>query len=563
MSPADLPSAVPLLSWIPAEAAPWVALAAVSAATFVSEDLTCIAVGLLWHEGRIDPAVGLAGCFAGILLGDMALWAAGRAAGRPILQTEWVRRRLPEGSAGRLGEWLADQGWRAVAAARFVPGLRLPVYVAAGALSGGNGTREGGRFLVWAALAGLVWTPLLVLSVAALGPTVVEPLTAALGSGWWALAAAVLVALAGLRVIGWLGRLASPLGRARAWAAVSRIWRWEFWPAWVFYAPLVPWYVWLAIRHRGLLVWTAANPGIPHGGVVGESKHAILSALPPEWTLPSVLIAPGEPPVRAAAVAEALARHGWTLPVILKPDAGQRGSGVKLARTQADVDAYIRDRPEAFLVQRYHPGPFEAGIFYVRIPGEPTGRIFSITDKVFPEVTGDGRSTLAELVWAHPRHRMQAATFLARHAALADRVLPAGEVLRLGIAGNHCQGTLFRDGSHLWTPELERTVEAIACGFPGFCFGRFDVRYSDADAFRAGRDLAVVELNGVTSESTNLYDPSRSLVWAYGVLMRQWELLFRIGAANVRLGHRAATVGDLLRLLRDERHRPRTDPLAD
>lgn len=185
--------------------------------------------------------------------------------------------------------------------------------------------------------------------------------------------------------------------------------------------------------------------------------------------------------------------------------------------------------------------------FFYRFPGELAGRILSITDKHFPYIAGDGCSTLEELIWAHPRYRMQAGTFLARHAHDRDRVLAAGETLRLVVAGNHCQGTLFRDGAHLLTPELEQAVNAIIRPFDGFCFGRFDVRYSDVEAFKAGRDLAVVELNGVVSESTNLYDPSWPLVRAYRTLYHQWHLLFQIGDANRRRGIQPTGVAALAR----------------
>jgi hypothetical protein len=211
---------------------------------------------------------------------------------------------------------------------------------------------------------------------------------------------------------------------------------------------------------------------------------------------------------------------------------------------------YLEGDPRAVLAQPYHPGPYEAGIFYYRLPGEGSGKIFSITDKRFPEVVGDGRSTLEELVLRHPRLRMQAPTFFRRHQAKLDRVLDEGETMRLAIAGNHCQGTLFQDGDHLVTPELERLVDDIAERFDGFHFGRFDVRYRDVDAFMAGRDLAIVELNGVTSESTNIYDPRWSLLRAYRTLAEQWSLAFRIGAANRDLGHRPSSLAELVRAAR-------------
>ena len=59
---------------------------------------------------------------------------------------------------------------------------------------------------------------------------------------------------------------------------------------------------------------------------------------------------------------------------------------------------------------------------------------------------------------------------------------------------------------------------------------------TDVTAFTEGRDLAIVELNGVTAESTNIYDPRRTLLGAYRTLYAQWVLVFSIGAANLRHG---------------------------
>jgi hypothetical protein len=233
--------------------------------------------------------------------------------------------------------------------------------------------------------------------------------------------------------------------------------------------------------------------------------------------------------------------RGWQLPLIMKPDIGQRGVGVALVRSLQDARRYFARNPGTTLAQVYHPGPHEAGVFYYRLPSEPSGRIFSITDKVFPEVVGDGRSTIEQLVWRHPRFRMQADALLSQlPTGGRDRIVMAGEPVRLTGTGNHCRGTLFRDGSHLLTPELTIAIDRVARRFDGFFFGRFDIRYRDVAAFRAGRDLAVVELNGITSESTNLYDPAGSLGSAYHTLIAQWNVLFQVADANRELGHEAA-----------------------
>jgi membrane protein DedA with SNARE-associated domain len=523
-----------------AAAGPWALALGLALAALVSEDLTCVAAGLLVAAARLDWLPAVAACFTGIVLGDAGVWLLGRTGSR------WVRWRVSPPRLAQLGDWLGRRGAAAAFVSRVLPGTRLPLLLAAGVASQG-----GKRFLLWAALAALVWTPLVVLSVAWLG--------------WAVPTRAVLVVFLGVYVA---VRLVPPLisrtGRARVAAKVSRVWRWEFWPACVFYLPLVPWFLYLAARYRSLTIWTAANPGIvPAGGVVGESKADVISRLPPEWVVPTLLVPAGGVGDRLRLVLYAVADRGWEFPLILKPDAGERGAGVRKAHDPVDVEKYLLANQRPVIAQPLHPGPFEAGVFYYRLPGEDCGHIFSVTDKVFPAVTGDGRATLEELVWAHARYRMQAATFLARHAADADRVLVTGERFVLATAGNHCQGTLFRDGVHLVTPALEAAFDSVARQFDGFFVGRFDVRYTDPDEFRAGRGFAIVELNGVTSESTNLYDPSWPIWRAYRTLFRQWALLFRIGDANRHRGHRPVSLPELLNLLRAHYRDRTTSPLAD
>ncbi len=507
--------------------------------TFVSEDLACISAGLLIHANDLYWLTGVVACLLGIFVSDLGLWFGGWLIGRRVLEWAWVRRRLPVDRIDRIEAWFDTHGWKAIVAARFLPGTRLPMYLAAGVLG-----RRAGAFALWTLVAAIAWTPLVVLSVAVLGRGIVGPLERFFGGGWLAFLGALLVVWMLVRLA---MKAATPIGRARLWAGVSRIWRWEFWPTWLFCAPLAPWIAYLALRHRGLMTPTAANPGIsPHGGVVGESKFEILSKLPTEWIVPSALLPPGTRDERAVQLARVIAERGWSFPLILKPDAGQRGAGVRKVGDLESAARYLAEHPQPLLAQVYHPGPFEAGVFYYRLPGAARGRIFSITDKQFPLLIGDGVSTVEALIWRHPRLRMQAGTFLARLNGQARRVLAAGENLPLAVAGNHCQGTLFRDGSHLITPQLEAAIDAIARRFEGFYFGRFDVRYADVDPFRAGREFAILELNGVTSESTNLYDPDWSLLRAYRVLFQQWALLFAIGAENRRRGHRPSSLAQVI-----------------
>jgi membrane protein DedA with SNARE-associated domain len=511
--------------------------AALILGTFASEDLTCITAGQLLADGKLPASTAVIGCLVGIYAGDLALFFVGRCFGSAARR--WIARRSPAFQFERLEHWFDRNAASAIFASRFIPGARLPMYLAAGALG-----RKGYRFAFLALVAATIWTPLLVLGVASLGDHFLSPLRAYLGNGWIGIAIGVMLLTAVLHVV---RRCATPVGRAQLIATISRIWRWEFWPMWLFYPPIAVWIAWLAMRHRGITVPTAANPNIPLGGIAGESKYEILSSSNSPHVSKTALIAERTQGNKIERFNEIMRVNGWEFPVILKPDIGERGTAVKLIKTPAVAESYLAASVGDVIVQPYHPGPFEAGIFYYRYPNKSRGRIYSITDKRFPQLTGDGLSRIEQLIWRHPRFRMQAHVFLERHKCDLDRVLANGEEFRLAVAGNHCQGTLFCDGSHLITDALTQKIDQIAKTFPQFFVGRFDVRYSDVERFKAGEDLTIIELNGITSESTNIYDPSWTLLRAYRTLMRQWSIIFRIGAMNRSAGSPVSSITQIWR----------------
>jgi len=523
--------------------------------TLVSEDLTCIAAGLLVQRGRLGLTAGIIGCTAGIVAGDCGLWLLGRLFGAAALARPWTARKLKNGRAMELRIWLERHAAGAIVASRFLPGTRVPLYITAGVVG-----LPGVVFAVWALVASLLWTPTLVLLTATLGDVFIARVRPFVGVGW---VGGVLVA-ASVWLLRSVGRLAvSRQRRRRVSARMARWSRWEFWPMWLFYAPVGLWVLWLSLRHRGLSTLTASNPGIQDGGTVGESKFDILSKLPSAHVVPSALIVPGSTADRMTALESRMESARWRFPLVLKPDVGQRGAGVALIRDADQAGAYLSRMPGAVIAQPYHEGPFEAGVFYYRMPDSTQGHILSITDKHFPVLYGDGVSTVEDLIWSHPRYRLQADTFVARHRDVLGRVLESGERWPLGMAGNHCQGTTFRDGAHLLTPALVRRIDDIARAIPGFFVGRFDVRYADVEAFMAGEDLAIVELNGATAESTNIYDPSTSLFDAYRQLFHQWAIVFSIGATNRAAGAPVTSHRRLFDLVRAHLSATQPCPISD
>lgn len=527
---------------------PGVAMVAVVIGLLTQTVLICVANRLVARPGRSGlRSAPLCGCVLARKLEDVSL-------------TDWERR---------LAHRPFQEGW-----ATFFFGSRRTGSLL-GAVAAPHSMWSLARFLLGRIAAIIAWSVVSVLS-AMIGLGLVFD-AMYMRFGLLGAAAAILLGFALVRTV---PMLLSGRSRRHLRGRLSRIVGHEYWPMAVFYAPLLVYCLWLAFKRGGATLFTVCNPAIANaGGIAGERKHTILADLGahPE-VLPSVLIDAGDRAERVAKVLHAVendARLGG-FPVILKPDAGQRGFSVRIARSEADVIAYLSLVHDPVMVQKLHPGPMECGVLWARDPahvGLPAastpraGRILSITRKEFPVVEGDGRQTLEDLIYAHRRYRRQAHVFLRRFADRASWVPPAGERVRISQSGNHCQGTLFRDGADLITPELEARIDEIARGYGGgvggLDMGRLDVRFESEQLLRQGKGFAIIELNGTTGESTNLYDPSRSVFWAYGVLFSQWRLIYELGARRRDQGARPLRLMELIRMVRSHfQHRTGSD-LAD
>jgi len=150
-------------------------LLGLAAATLVSEDLTSIGAGVLARDGVIDLVPAMAACAAGVYVGDLGLWAIGRVFGRRLMQRGWVASRIDGPALERLGGQIdAGLPW-AVLGSRFLPGSRLPMYLAVG-LCGERPV----AFAAWSLLAVVLWTPALVWLTHTFGAAAAAPLVGAL-----------------------------------------------------------------------------------------------------------------------------------------------------------------------------------------------------------------------------------------------------------------------------------------------------------------------------------------------------------------------------------------------
>ncbi|MDE2006453.1 MAG: D-alanine--D-alanine ligase [Rhodospirillales bacterium] len=333
----------------------------------------------------------------------------------------------------------------------------------------------------------------------------------------------------------------------------------EFWPGWLFYAPILAQAALLALRYRSASLLTAANPRIVSGGLCGESKREILDLVDgPARALvaryATIRTGAGAGADLAAARA-AMAAAGIAYPVVAKPDIGCNGAGVRRIADEAALGAYFARFPRGadVLLQEFVAAEHEAGLFYIRRPGAARGRISSITLKYPPFVVGDGRSTIRALVLADPRAGRVAQLYLPRLGARAAAVPAQGERVALVFVGNHCRGSIFRDGAAHATEALTDAVEQLARAIPEFHFGRFDVRFDSLAALRRGEGFRVIEVNGVGSEATHVWDSRTTLRAAWAAQFHHYAEAWRIGAAMRARGARPTGVIGLWRLWRRQK----------
>lgn len=318
-----------------------------------------------------------------------------------------------------------------------------------------------------------------------------------------------------------------------------RLRHWEYWNSRIIYAPIYPYWLWLSIRARSFFFLSAANPRIHNGGFIMESKMAVYKQMPAD-IFPVTALLPQHAPL--SVIVTAMEQSGLTFPLIAKPDYGERGLGVKKMLDLASLVDYAAKMPVPFLIQAFVPYPLEAGVFFVRLPGEPDGRITGIVNKQPVAVTGDGVRTLEQLVFAEPRYILQWLFIKKEFSSRLSEVLANGSQLILVPYGNHSRGSLFTDETRRLNPRLEAALLHICNSVPAFNFGRLDILFKDWASLELGTELSVIELNGSGSEPTHIYDPGHSIFKAWREIARHWYWLYRISHHQIKNGTRSLTL---------------------
>ncbi|MCB1160309.1 MAG: ATP-grasp domain-containing protein, partial [Leptospiraceae bacterium] len=322
---------------------------------------------------------------------------------------------------------------------------------------------------------------------------------------------------------------------------------WEFWPAQIFYLPLIFIISYLCFHYRLFPKFLSlVNPCFPFGGLSFDSKYKMLLPfqIAPDYIAQTLYISPSSEKEEAIKNIQ----NTFSYPFVVKPDKGHRGNGFKIIRSPLELEAYLNNAKQAFLVQEYIPYPLEYGFFYIRLPYETKGFSPSITRKILSEIKGDGISSLEKLIFQDPRSRYLSSIFMERNKENLRLIPKKGETIVLGRAGNHCQGAIFEDGKEDIREKTKEVLLQICDSVPGFDFGRMDIKFKNAESLQSGNGFKILEVNGTEAEFTHIYDRKNNLFYAYRELYRQWNFIFQIATMRKKKGEKSRSLLKLLKL---------------
>jgi hypothetical protein len=263
-----------------------------------------------------------------------------------------------------------------------------------------------------------------------------------------------------------------------------------------------------------------------------ESKKEVYDLIPFEYYPATLLFKTSSSTQEILAL---IKQRNLKYPLIGKPDIGMKGMMVKKLENEKELLSYAENSKVDFLIQEFVPFKNEIGIFYYRYPNEERGHISGIVRKELLTVTGDGISTVEQLLFKNKRAVLQLPTLRIKEKEKMNIILQREEELIIVPYGNHVRGAKFLDDSSLIDEELTNTIDSICKKVDGFYFGRLDIRYKDWEELKRGKNFSIIELNGSGSEPTHIYDPRHSVFWAWGEIAKHWKILYRVSKLNHQL----------------------------
>ena len=268
-------------------------------------------------------------------------------------------------------------------------------------------------------------------------------------------------------------------------------------------------------------------------GFEGETKHEMFEQLPSEFSPVSIYIQPSE---KFETVLCNMQKAGLNFPVAVKPDVGTKGLLFRKIENENQLKTYHALLSFTYVIQEMITLPIELSIFYVRYPDEEKGIITGLIAKEYLHLTGDGKSTLKQLIENHPKAFMMAEEQKIKHKKNLNTVIAANEKYYLNELGNHNRGANFINLKNEVDERLLSVINKINLYSKHFYYGRYDIKTSSLEDLKTGNNISILEYNGVGSEPNHIYDIGLSYRQAINTIAMHWKYMYEIGCINYKKG---------------------------
>ena len=285
-------------------------------------------------------------------------------------------------------------------------------------------------------------------------------------------------------------------------------------------------------------------------GFEGETKEEMFRQLPPEFCPTGIYIRPDE------AFEQILCRikkAGLNFPFAVKPDVGTKGLLFRKIENEEQLKKYHALLPFTYMVQEFVTLPLELSVFHVRYPDQQQGIITGMISKEYLHVKGDGRSTLRKLIEEHPKAFMIEAEQKHKQKEKLDEIIPENDIYLLNELGNHNRGARFINLQDKVDDELLQVFDEISLYSKHFYYGRYDIKTSSIEDLKAGKNISILEFNGVGSEPNHIYDIGLSYMQAIRIIAQHWKYMYEIGRINYKKGIPYIPLRKGIRMARDSK----------
>lgn len=308
---------------------------------------------------------------------------------------------------------------------------------------------------------------------------------------------------------------------------------WETWPYLVKYIPIAPVWLWYCMRARSLWFFTPSNPTITFGGFEGEPKKEMYLQLPPQSYPYSIYISPC---MSIAEVEDLIAKHNFDYPFAVKPDVGMMGFMFRKIYSIDKLKEYHQKIRVNYIVQTLICHPLEVSVFYYRLPNDEKGTITGFLRKECPEVTGDGKSTLLQLILKYDRVRFHIEEMKKKHREKLYHIIPSGEKFCLTYALNLSRGGRLVSLAEEIDEKLVKVFDDLFNYTKHFYYGRYDIKCASIEELKEARNFCILEYNGCGAEPHHAYDNGNTLLQAYKIFLHHWSVLYKISKYNHKNG---------------------------